>query len=308
MTHLPFWSVIIPTYQREQVLCDTIAYLLDLSYPHYEVIVIDQTPMHEPQTDQFLHDCKTNYSERFRWHFVPKANLPYARNIGAIMARGAYLLYCDDDIIPPKNLIELHMRNLMKPGIGAATGGIYVEQKKSSPKPKACVFLPYGRLVVYWAHEIPSGLTDSLIGTNMSMARQLAFDVGLFDEGYIGIANWEETDFGLRIQRRGYKLAYDPAAAIVHLTHPTGGTRASKDIDEGRYFYESHYNNGYFFAKNWQQYYLPWFITRELGRIVVKLSIRQRHPEWSIPSLRGLWHGYRAGLRKRNQDSQKRSG
>ena len=54
MANLPFCSVVVPTYQREQVLCDTIAYLLDLSYPHYELIVVDQTPLHEPQTEQFL--------------------------------------------------------------------------------------------------------------------------------------------------------------------------------------------------------------------------------------------------------------
>ena len=36
----------------------------------------------------------------------------------------------------------------------------------------------------------------------MSMDRQLAIDVGLFDEGYIGRANGEETDFSLRILRQ----------------------------------------------------------------------------------------------------------
>ena len=50
----------------------------------------------------------------------------------------------------------------------------------------------------------------------MSMARQIVFDIGLFDEGYIGRANGEETDFSLRLLRCGYQIAYDPAAAIMH--------------------------------------------------------------------------------------------
>ena len=133
----------------------------------------------------------------------------------------------------------------------------------------------------------------------MSVERQLAIDVGLFDEGYIGRANGEETDFSLRILRRGYQIAYDPAAAVVHLGHPSGGSRASRDSDEGQYFFESHYNNAYFFAKNFQQRYLPWFLKRELGWILVKQAIFQKHPERIIPSLRGLWSGYWAGLRRR---------
>ena len=133
----------------------------------------------------------------------------------------------------------------------------------------------------------------------MSMDRQLAIDVGLFDEGYIGRANGEETDFSLRILRRGYQIAYDPAAAVVHLGHPSGGSRASRDSDDGRYFLESHHNNAYFFAKNFQQRYLPWFLKRELGWILVKQAIFQKHPGRIIPSLRGLWSGYWAGLRNR---------
>ena len=299
MSDPPFWSVIVPTYRREQVLCETIQYLLGLSYPHYELLVIDQTSDHEEETQKFIRTCQDRFPESFRWHFVARANLPHARNVGAELARGSYLLYCDDDIIPPADLIELHMGNLQQPGVGAATGGVYVERKKQPPQPKPLVILSNGRIRDYWQYEVPKGTTDSLRGGNMSMARQLAIDVGLFDEGYIGRANGEETDFSLRILRRGYQIAYDPAAAVVHLGHPTGGSRASKDRDEGQYFFESHYNNAYFFAKNFQQRYLPWFLKRELGWILVKQAIFQKHPERIVPSLRGLWRGYWAGLRSR---------
>ena len=299
MSESQIWSVIVPTFRREKILCETIQYLLELSYPHYELLVIDQTRNHETATEQFIRACQKRHPDRFRWHYVAKANLPHARNVGAQLARGTYLLYCDDDIIPPENLIELHMENLLRPRIGAATGGVHVEQKERPPKPRPCTISPDGRIRDYWDFEVPKGTTDSLLGCNMSVGRQLAFDVGLFAEGYIGRANGEETDFSLRILRRGYQIAYDPAAAVVHLGHPAGGSRASKDSDEGQYFYESHHNNAYFFAKNFQQRYLPWFLKRELGWILVKQAVFQRHPERIVPSLRGLWQGYWAGLRRR---------
>lgn len=299
MSESQFWSVIVPTYHREKVLCETIQYLLNLSYPDYELLVIDQTQDHTSETEQFLQDCRERHPERFSWHFVAKASLPHARNVGAKLARGAYLLYCDDDIIPPENLIELHQANLKRPGIGAATGGVHVEQRKLPPMPRPCIISPTGRVEDYWQYQVPKGSTDSLRGGNMSVSRRLAIEVGLFDEGFIGRANGEETDFSLRILRRGHQLAYDPAAAVVHLGHPTGGSRASRQIDEGRYFFESHHNNAYFFAKNFQQRYLPWFLKRELGWILVKQALVQRHPERTIPSLLGLWQGYWAGLRRK---------
>ena len=299
MSGSPFWSVIVPTYKREKVLCETIQYLLKLSYPHYELLVIDQTRDHETSTEQFMRASLARHPDRFRWHFVAKANLPHARNVGAKLAKGSYLLYCDDDIIPPENLIELHMENLQRPGIGAATGGVHVEQKERPPKPQPCTISKDGRIRDYWNFEVLKGTTDSLRGGNMSMSRQLAIAVGLFDESYIGRANGEETDFSLRILREGYRIAYDPAAAIVHLGHPTGGSRASKDDYEEQYFFESHHNNAYFFAKNFQQRYLLSFLKRELGWILVKQAIVQNHPNRTIPSLRGLWQGYRAGLRNR---------
>ena len=299
MSESPFWSVIVPTYKREKVLCETIQYLLKLSYPHYELLVIDQTRDHETATEKFIRATQDRHPDRFRWHYVSKANLPHARNVGAKLARGEYLIYCDDDIIPPENLIELHLENLQRPATGAATGGVHVEQKELPPKLRPCTISSDGRIRDNWNFEVPKGTTDSLRGGNMSMGRQLAFDVGLFDENYIGRANGEETDFPLRILRHGYQIAYDPAAAVVHLGHPTGGSRASRDKDEGRYFFESHHNKAYFFAKNFQQRYLPSFLKRELGWILVKQAIFQKHPERTIPSLRGLWQGYRAGLRSR---------
>ena len=84
--------------------------------------------------------------------------------------------------------------------------------------------------------SLPRCTTDSLRGCNMSVARQLAFDVGLFDEGFIGNAHREETDFSLRIRRRGYQIVYDPDAAVVHLSHPAGGSRCKPSYQQGEVF------------------------------------------------------------------------
>ena len=300
MSDRPFWSVIVPTYQREEVLCETIEYLLGLSYPHYELLVIDQTPRHEKETEQFLRVCERRFPQRFRWHFIAKANLPHARNVGAEMAKGEYLLYCDDDIIPPVDLIELHQRSLNSPGVGAVTGGVHLDRKPASATTSSpSKILGDGR-VANSPGRGPSS-TDSLWGGNMSMARQLVFDVGLFDEAYIGNAYREETDFSLRVKQRVISSFLIYAAAIVHLGHPTGGARASKVAGEGKYLFELHHNIAYFFAKNFQQRYCLSFLERELRWFAKERSLFLSHPNLFAPALRGLWRGYWAGLRRRKQ-------
>ena len=90
-------------------------------------------------------------------------------------------------------------------------------------------------------------------------------------------------------------------AAIVHLGHPTGGSRASKVAGEGKYLFEFHHNVAYFFAKNFRQLYLPWFLKRELAWFVKERGSFQGEPGLVIRSLEGLWRGYWAGIRKRRQ-------
>ena len=299
MSNSPFWSVILPTYQRERVLCETIEHLLALSYPNYELLVIDQTPKHEYETEQFLRARARSEPGRFRWHTIPRPNLPHARNVGAKLAEGDFLLYCDDDIIPPVDLIDLHLHNLEQPGIGAATGGNFVKQRKLPARPRPCEILPSGRVNDYWEHEVPKGTTDSLRGGNMSMPRRIVFEAGLFDESYIGNAYREETDFSLRVLQMGYQIAYDPAAAVIHLGHPTGGSRATKDSDEGRYLFEFHHNIAFFFAKNFKQRYLPSFLRRETAWFVKERSSFHGRPNLVFSALQGILRGYLAGLRKR---------
>ena len=163
MANLPFCSVIVPTYQREQVLCDTIAYLLDLSYPHYELIVVDQTPLHEPQTEQFLQQV----APRIRYIQIDQVGMCHARNVGIEAAKGDIILFCDDDIIPPPDLLTNHVRHYRDPAVGGVTG--------------PCGFQPVdGPLSIARGGETPrSPLPTTVVeaesaqGCNMSFRKQI---------------------------------------------------------------------------------------------------------------------------------------
>ena len=54
----------------------------------------------------------------------------------------------------------------------------------------------------------------------MSVARKLAFDVGLFDEGFISNAHREETDLSLRVRRYGFQIKCDPGPLSFIFPNP----------------------------------------------------------------------------------------
>jgi cellulose synthase/poly-beta-1,6-N-acetylglucosamine synthase-like glycosyltransferase len=82
----PFISVIIPTYGREEPLVRSIEDVLKQDYPHFEVIVVDQTRSHTPAVQTFL--TETAAAGKIQLHTLEWASLPGARNFAVRRAKG----------------------------------------------------------------------------------------------------------------------------------------------------------------------------------------------------------------------------
>ena len=297
MTHLPFCSVIVPTYQREQVLCDTIAYLLDLSYPHYELIVVDQTPLHEPQTEQFLQQV----AQRIRYIQIDQVGMCHARNVGIEAAKGDIILFCDDDIIPTPDLLTHHVRHYRDPAVGGVTGpGGY--------QPDGPLSIVRGGETP--RHPLPTTVVEAeggAQGCNMSFRKQILVQIGGFDEGFISQARREETDASLRIRALGYRILFDPQASIEHLAFPSGGGRALIN-QEKLYCFGLFHNQAYYFGKHFPLWHLPFFLYYQLGRLLYRQVWQRRRVNflyllypWLTGLADGLWRGRKARRQMHDQ-------
>ena len=105
---LPFVSVIIPTFQRELVLRNIISQVLSQDYPSFELIVIDQSLAHEPETELFLQE----YSGQFANYHLQEPNVAAARNYGISCAKGEIILFLDDDVEINPNWILISYKEL----------------------------------------------------------------------------------------------------------------------------------------------------------------------------------------------------
>lgn len=87
-------SVIIPTYNRAHCVSATIESALNQTYPHLEIIVID-----DGSTDNTMEVLKTRWGTdpRVRAVSQPNGGVCLARNHGFALARGKYIALLDSD-------------------------------------------------------------------------------------------------------------------------------------------------------------------------------------------------------------------
>jgi glycosyltransferase involved in cell wall biosynthesis len=86
------FSVVIPLYNKEQYVVDTINSVLNQTFNDYEVIVVD-----DGSTDHSKDRVKTIQSSRLKCIFQDNQGVAVARNTGIENANGDYIAFLDAD-------------------------------------------------------------------------------------------------------------------------------------------------------------------------------------------------------------------
>jgi len=209
-------SVVIPTYQREQVLLNTIDSLQNLDQSPAEIIVVDQTLKHERKTVQqlsWLHN-----SNIIHWERLTKPSIPHAMNVGLLQSNHEIVLFVDDDILPCDNLIVAHYNAHSTEYAKLVAGQVFqpwnIDVPESSEDEPFC----FSSSKRKWIKEF--------IGCNFSVKRSIALKVGGFDENFVHVAYRYEAEFADRLRANGGKILFEPDASIHHLKLTQGGTRS----------------------------------------------------------------------------------
>ena len=103
----PFFSIVIPTYNRADLIGLTLQSVLAQTYPHLEILVVDDGS--KDNTAEVVQ----GYAADPRLHYFPKENAERgaARNYGLARATGEYVLFLDsDDRFHPEHLATLHAK------------------------------------------------------------------------------------------------------------------------------------------------------------------------------------------------------
>lgn len=114
--HPGFVSVIIPCYRQAHFLSEAIESVLAQTYPHYEVIVVDDgSPDHTAEVASQYPDVRYIRQEN--------RGLPGARNTGLRHSKGAYVVFLDaDDRLLPEHFETCLSLFNQQPELGLVCG------------------------------------------------------------------------------------------------------------------------------------------------------------------------------------------
>src|SRR5438046_421159 len=99
-------SLVVPTYDRGEILRQTIEMALNQDYPNLEVIVVDQTRQPLPSVLSFVEDL----GDRIKYLRLAVPNLPAARNAAVRASTGEIVIFIDDDVIIGSDYVSAHLQ------------------------------------------------------------------------------------------------------------------------------------------------------------------------------------------------------
>ena len=103
-------SIIIPTYNREKYILNSIQSISNQTYFNIEIIIIDDCST--DNTAQIIKKIKDNRIKYIK--LKNRHGAPYARNLGIKLANGKFISFQDSDDIYHYDKLEKQMKNLKK--------------------------------------------------------------------------------------------------------------------------------------------------------------------------------------------------
>jgi glycosyltransferase involved in cell wall biosynthesis len=215
----PFISVIIPVYETEMYIENTIESLASQSFKEFEVILVDdQTP------DNAIHKAEYKLSQNnisFTTIHQQNSGLGVSRNNGVKYAKSMWLLFLDsDDILQPDTF------ELMKNAISSNkdVNFIFTDYQRVLLGDEFKIANSDNGVICFEKNEIQDGFLmrnqvilapGTLFNKNWYLSKSLLFKKIPYSEDQLFI--WElllETDKALKIQKASYNYLQRPGSIM----------------------------------------------------------------------------------------------
>ncbi len=223
----PLVSVIIPAYNNESRIADTLRSVIAQDYPALEIIVVNDASTDSTQdaARDALEGCGREFS------IIEHKNnrgVSAARNTGLDAAKGGYVWFCDGDDLADRRLVPELMALIMKHDCDAACCGFIHRYEDGSPDV---------------LHKLNIGAPETLDGEAMTWARLLKkiephFCGIVFKRDFLiksgvrfseGCTAGEDVEFQIKAFCCAKNVALTPECLYFYIHHPGMGQVRDKD-------------------------------------------------------------------------------
>jgi glycosyltransferase involved in cell wall biosynthesis len=213
----PLISIIVPVYNTEKYIDETIRSVVDQTYQHWELVLVD-----DGSTDQSNRIIEKWIQEdrRIRYSFKENGGQASARNVGIQICKGEYIAFLDaDDLYMPERL-QSQIEDIKNHDADFYYGGGYFFEVKDGKKIRTPYDWKYGAFtgeeffrILY--HSCAVNINTVLI------KKDLLLKIGTFDESEV-LRGTEDFDLWLRIALNVNSVYGNPERLTLYRMHDGG--------------------------------------------------------------------------------------
>jgi len=208
-------SVVIPTCDRPELLCQAVQSVLGQSSLPLEIIIVDNG----------LEPVDVNgIPGQVRLVSLPcRCGVSRARNQGVMEARGSYVAFLDDDDLWPPDYLEHMAKALGKDRADMLVGRVDVFDEDMEPKPWK---FAGGQL----KPEVLLVRNPGVVGSNTVVLKESFLKIGGYDES---LTVSEDKSLALDMLDAGMRLSCVAEARILQRRHSLGRLTGTTDMAAG---------------------------------------------------------------------------
>jgi GT2 family glycosyltransferase/sugar lactone lactonase YvrE len=198
----PRVSVVVCAYNAADTVEDCLASLDRLTYPDYEVILVNDGSRDATPEIGRRHP-------RVRVIDVPNGGLSAARNVGLAEASGEIVAYTDADTRVDQDWLTFLVQPFLNSDV-VASGGPNVVPPDDPPIAQCIARAPGGPTHVL----LDDRIAEHVPGCNMAFRRDALLAIGGFNPIYLRAG--DDVDVCWRLQARGWRIGFASAALVWH--------------------------------------------------------------------------------------------
>ncbi|WP_034044734.1 glycosyltransferase family 2 protein [Wocania ichthyoenteri] len=223
----PFFSVIIPLYNKEKYIEDTLRSVLNQTFQDFEVIIVD-----DGSTDNSVEEVNKVEDSRISIFTIENQGVSHARNFGISKASTNYIAFLDADDLWLSNHLELQkymIENFPNCGLYASA----YEKRNYNIKIESY----YLNIPKNWVGIVENYFESSFVSciawtSAVIVPKNVLQNFGGFDEK-ITLGAGEDTDLWIQIALQ-YKVAFNNQVTAIYNLH--ADNRVSKSNTNLRQF------------------------------------------------------------------------
>ncbi|PWT79826.1 MAG: hypothetical protein C5B57_13210 [Blastocatellia bacterium] len=198
----PRVTVVVCAYNAADTLEDCLVSLERLTYPDFEIIVVNDGS--RDRTGEIAHN-----HPQVRVIDIPNGGLSAARNVGLAEATGEIVAYTDADVRVDRDWLTYLVQPFLNSDV-VGSGGPNVVPPDDPPMAQCIARAPGGPTHVL----LDDRTAEHVPGCNMAFQREALLAIGGFNPIYLRAG--DDVDVCWRLQARGWRIGFASAALVWH--------------------------------------------------------------------------------------------